>query len=89
MSVYDEISDLYNFDQVEAFNPDLYKATFIIENESYKGNTFYTPKGSYVFVYRTNGTMGNHWYLYDINNGKHLLTGRRTKKQIIEESGSL
>lgn len=89
MNVYDEIADLYSFDKIEEFKPVLYKASFIIENESHKGHTFYTPKGLFVFVYRTIGTMGNHWFLYDLNSGKHVFTGRKTRKQIIKDAGLL
>jgi hypothetical protein len=89
MNVYEEIADLYNFDQVEEFNPTLHKTAYTIENELYKGHTFTTPENKEVFVYRTAGTMGNHWSLYSITDDKYLIIGRKTKKQIIEDAGRL
>jgi hypothetical protein len=89
MNVYEELTDLYNFDQVLEFNPTLHKAAHIIENELYNGHTFITPENKEVFVFRTAGTMGNHWSLYSITDNKYLIIGRRTKKQIIEEVGRL
>jgi hypothetical protein len=89
MNIYEELTDLYNFDEVTAFNPTLHKSIFTIENELYKGDSFTTPEGKNVFVFRTAGTMGNHWSLYSITDNKYLITGRRTKKLIIEEAGRL
>ncbi|MEW5569635.1 hypothetical protein [Rossellomorea marisflavi] len=89
MSAYDEIQDLYNFDQIEEFKPVTKKTNHIIDNESFNGYSFQAANNENVFAYRTNGTMGNHWYLYSLDNHKHLFIGRMTKKQIIEEAGRL
>ncbi|MDT0160315.1 hypothetical protein [Bacillus sp. AG4(2022)] len=89
MIAYDEISDLYKFDELETFNPVLHKSILAIDGVNYKGNSFTTPSQKNVFVFRTEGTMGNHWNLYDIDYSKYLLIGRRTKRQTIEDAGRL
>jgi hypothetical protein len=88
------LSDLYNFDEITEYKPELHKTTYTIDNEEIKGDIFTTPEGKKVFVYRSlskyhdNGQQwGNPWSLYSITDSKHLIIGRRTKKQIIEESG--
>lgn len=89
MNVYEELTDLYNFDEVASFNPTLHKTTYTIENELYKGDTFTTLDNKEVFVFRTAGTMGNHWNLYSLTDNKYLIIGRRIKKQILEDAGRL
>lgn len=85
--VYKEFEDIYNqFDDTEEYSPTLIKETKIISNEEFTGYTFTTPNGLNVFAYRTTGTMGNHWYLYDLENKRHLIVGRKTRKQIIKEA---
>jgi hypothetical protein len=89
MNVYEEIADLYNFDEIREYKPKLHKTNIAIDNEVIKGDIFTTPSGKEVFVFRTIGTMGNHWMLYGITDHEYLLIGRKTKKQIIEESNHI
>ncbi|WEG18552.1 hypothetical protein PQ478_08720 [Alkalihalophilus pseudofirmus] len=86
MNVYDELKDLYNFDEMEEYKPSLVKISYTIDNVLYNGHSFTTPSGLNVFTYRTKGAMGNHWKLYDIDNGKHLIFGEKTRKQIIKNA---
>jgi hypothetical protein len=89
--IYKEFKDIYNTHmQKENFKPTLKKEIKTVlqngYNEDFEGYTFTTPSGLNVFAYRTVGTMGNHWYLYDLDNKRHLIIGRKTRKQIIKEA---
>ena len=94
MTIQDILNDLYNFDEIETeYNPVLHKAMHTIDNEELNGYTFITPAEKKVFVYKASSKYhdsgmkwGNPWSLYSITDNKHLIIGRRTKKQIIEES---
>jgi hypothetical protein len=89
--VYKEFEELYNIEDTD-FNLTIKRATYKIDDQVYNGYSLITPQGKKVFIYRTsskyheNGTKwGNPWNVFSIIDNKHLIIGRRTKKQCIEE----
>lgn len=90
MSAYDELQDLYNFDDAETITLNPIKSTYTIDGEHFNGYTV-EYKGSTYFTHRlksvdgSNRTMGNLWSVYSIAEEKVFISGCKTKKQSLEE----
>lgn len=90
MSAYDELNDLYNFDEEVIEISIEFREKITIDDEIYKGYMCYS-KGKKYFIHRlksvdgSNRTMGNLWSVYSIDDNMVLRSGCKTKNQAIEE----
>jgi hypothetical protein len=93
MSVYDDMNDLYDFDNVpDTYTPELIRHTLTINNVTVNGYLF-NHSGQQLFVYRSNSKyntagqqMGNPWSVWSIDQNKHVVLGRKTREKAIQDA---
>lgn len=90
MNAYDELQDLYSFEEEDQTILNPIKSTYTIDGEYFNGYTV-EHKGTTYFIHRlksvdgTNRTMGNLWSIYSISGHKTIRSGCKTKKQALDE----